>query len=174
MINCISDRCMHATGLPEAAQWITSYRSPRSVRSSCATSKPLPFCVKRHKLVALCAEMNASSVLDAPTKPDKVNSSTHVLVDQYNVTVLCEDTLELVQITNQTRWVRPQSRWLPFRYRECLWTTSIRRSTEPSELPVATSQLTGSRIGKVDELLARGDTGEKHVRRCFLTQQQNQ
>lgn len=64
-----------------------------------------------------------------------------------------------MQISPQTRWSRPLSRWIPFHYRETLSTAKIRHSDTPSPLPYAASLLEQEQLGKVSDLLARGDTG---------------
>ena len=67
----------------------------------------------------------------------------------------------LSQISPQTRWSRPQSRWIPFHYRETLTTAKVRRAEEPSALDYAAQQLKEDQIGQVRELLKRGDTGQR-------------
>lgn len=62
------------------------------------------------------------------------------------------------QVSPKTRWSRPQSRWVPFHYREVHATSKIRRADVASELSYAQSQLTAEQLRPIAPLLQRGDT----------------
>lgn len=160
-----SGRLLTASDQPASLHRLATFPLHQSTTSDCAIRRPFASNTKQRKLS--CKELmkvRAVAGAEAPT-PEKVgrqtclpcSGSTGQRWHPANFDQVCARDL---QITNQTRWARPQSRWLPFRYREALWTTSIRRSSEPSELSFSEPQLSKSQLGKIDELLSRGDTGD--------------
>ena len=160
-----SGRSPTASGKPASLHRLATFPSLRSTASDCAVKRPFASNTKQRKLTCKqVLKVRAVASAEAPT-PEKVGRQTCLhAADQQVRADIPQSSIKrargILQITNQTRWARPQSRWLPFRYREALWTTSIRRSTEPSELSFSEPQLSKSRLGKIDELLLRGDTGD--------------